>query len=546
MSLLRIDVIKMYQQKSALVIDDFPDMRGSIRRMLINMGIASCDTACNGEEAMAKCEEHDYDIILADFNLGRSKDGQQILEELRFKNLLKNTAIYMMITAETTKKMVFSVLEYQPDEYLSKPFTQGVLQKRLDRLLFEKNALYDVNSAMDQFDYPRAISSCKKKIDDSDKYKQRCYRIMANCFYQDGQYAEARQVYESILAVRSLEWARIGLGKTLMSMDKLDEAEDLFTELTKEGCLCMEVYDCLAEIRSQRGDVAAAQQTLEQAIEISPNSIIRQKKLAEFCEENRDWGQAEKARRKVVKLAHNSVYEHPEHHFDLARCINTAIAEDPEKNHIRQQRVEEVLQKTKKKYSAYQNMALQVDAIRANTYALVNEDDNRDRLALLEKLLKKADNASPELMMDMARVYQVKNERATASRILSELMDIYEDDTDIASAIDRLADDPLSSQGKRKAAEFNEEGKEHFSGKQFHDAIKLYKQALRQFPNNIGLNLNLMLALVRDMNANGASASQLEQCQYARDKISHIEEDNPFYERYTVLCQHLEKLQGTI
>jgi len=142
MAITSLDAIKIYKKKTALVIDDYPDMRGSIRRMLDSFGIIRCDTASNGEEAILKCEKNTYDVILADYNLGENKNGQQVLEELRYKNLLKNTAIYMMITAETTKDVVFGAFEYQADDYLTKPFTQGVLQKRLDRMVMEKNACF--------------------------------------------------------------------------------------------------------------------------------------------------------------------------------------------------------------------------------------------------------------------------------------------------------------------------------------------------------------------------------------------------------------------
>ena len=83
----RVELIKIYKNKSALVIDDYPDIRGSIRRMLVNFGVHNVDTAVNGEDAIQKCEENNYDIILADYNLGDNKSGQQILEEMRFKRL---------------------------------------------------------------------------------------------------------------------------------------------------------------------------------------------------------------------------------------------------------------------------------------------------------------------------------------------------------------------------------------------------------------------------------------------------------------------------
>ena len=267
MAITKIDVIKIYRQKYALVIDDYPDMRGSIRRMLDNFGVIQCDTASNGEEAILKCEENEYDIILADYNLGDAKNGQQVLEELRFKNLLKNTTIYMMITAETTKDMVFGALEYQPDDYLTKPFTQGVLQKRLDRMVLEKETLFPINDAMDRLDFDRAIELCQQRIDMHDKYEQRCYRLMSSCFYKKHKFAQAKKVYEEVLEEREVEWAAIGLGKSMIALNELDDAEAVFNKLSDNGSLCLEVYDCLADIKTRQGDVEEAQRILERAIE---------------------------------------------------------------------------------------------------------------------------------------------------------------------------------------------------------------------------------------------------------------------------------------
>ncbi len=58
-----------------------------------------------------------------------------------------------------------------------------------------------------------------------------------------------------------------------MATNDLDEAEELFQKLINEGCLCMEIYDCLADIKNRQGDSDEAQRILERAIEISPNAI---------------------------------------------------------------------------------------------------------------------------------------------------------------------------------------------------------------------------------------------------------------------------------
>jgi hypothetical protein len=62
----------------------------------------------------------------------------------------------------------------------------------------------------------------------------------------------------------------------------------------------------------------------------------------------------------------------------------------------------------------------------------------------------------------------------------------------------------------------------------------------------MGLNLNLMLALVREMTANGANTSQLDRCGVAKDKLKHVNQDNPLFDRYKVLCDHYEKLRKSV
>ncbi len=544
MAISKIDIIKIYKQKTALVIDDYPDMRGSIRRMLDNFGAVKVDTASNGEEAILKCEEESYDIILADYNLGDAKNGQQILEELRFKNLLKNTSLYMMITAETTKDMVFGALEYQPDDYLTKPFTQGVLQKRLDRLVLEKESLYEINAAIDKLDFDRAIELCQQRIDQHDKYEQRCYRIMGSCLYKKHKYAQSKKVYEDILEERELEWAAIGLGKSMMALNELDEAETIFDKLINDGCLCLEIYDCMAEIKTRQGEAEEAQKLLEKAIDVSPNAIMRQEKLADISEDNHDWERAEKSRKKVIRLGNNSVYETPEHHFKLARCINSEISHTQNKAKVKE--AEEVLKKVKRKYKDHENIELQSDIIEANVYANAGDvEKSKQRIDNIQEKLNTTGNRSAQLMLDMAQTYKAVGDHDNAQQLLKDLAKTYENDDSICEAIDRLSDEPLSKQGKQKAVELNQQGKELFASKEYSKAIQLFGQALKHTPNNIGLNLNLMLALVREMSAQGANTQQLRRCAEAKEKLAHLDQESPLFERYKVLCEHYEKLRSS-
>ncbi len=542
MAITRLDVIKIYKQKTALVIDDYPDMRGSIRRMLENFGVKHVDTAVNGEEAIEKCDETAYDIILADYNLGDNKNGQQILEELRFKNSLKQTSLYMMITAETTKDMVFGALEYQPDDYLTKPFTQAVLEKRLNRLVIEKEALYEINSCIDRLDFDRAIALCQQRINMHDKYEQRCYRLMGNCFFKKHQFAQSKKVYQGILEERDIEWASIGLGKSLMALNELDEAEATFDKLIDNGCLCLEIYDCMADIKRRQGDVAGAQKILEKAVELSPNAIMRQETLADISEENHDWAVAEKSRKKVIRLGNSSVYESPEQHFQLVRTISKEMehSDDP-KGRLKD--ANEALKRVKRKYKDDPTVELQSDIIEANVIA--NTGDiaaSEKKISSIQDRLEKTITKPAQLLLDMAQTYKSVGDHDKSQTLLKKLADTYKDNEEVSDAIDRISDEPLSQKGKQQAIDLNNTGKELFAQKEYSKAIKLFSQALRHYPNNAGLNLNLMLALVREMSAQGATEEQLHQCTAAKQKLAHIATDHPMYDRYKILCDHLNKL----
>lgn len=45
----QIDIIRTYAQKRCLIVDDVPDIRASLKRMLTDFGCSDVDTAGNAE-----------------------------------------------------------------------------------------------------------------------------------------------------------------------------------------------------------------------------------------------------------------------------------------------------------------------------------------------------------------------------------------------------------------------------------------------------------------------------------------------------------------
>ena len=117
-----------------LVVDDFPAMRSMMRAMLMAFGANNIKEARTGEEALDFLAEETKDLVLCDYNLGEGKDGQQVLEEAKERELLPYSSIFILTTAENTSDMVMGAVEFQPDEYLIKPFTKVVLQMRIRKM----------------------------------------------------------------------------------------------------------------------------------------------------------------------------------------------------------------------------------------------------------------------------------------------------------------------------------------------------------------------------------------------------------------------------
>ena len=94
-----------------LVIDDFASMRSMMASMLKDYGADTIRQARNGKEAIQMIEERVPHLVLCDYNLGEGKDGQEVLEESKERELLPYSSIFFLVTAENTNMMVMGAMD---------------------------------------------------------------------------------------------------------------------------------------------------------------------------------------------------------------------------------------------------------------------------------------------------------------------------------------------------------------------------------------------------------------------------------------------------
>jgi DNA-binding response OmpR family regulator len=118
-----------------LVVEDEHDLADAIVRGLRNDGYAT-DVAYDGEEALAKIEVNDYDLICLDLNLP-GVDGLSIARAIRGGEVVLpgEQPRILMLTARGEASDRIGGLDEGADDYVVKPFDFDELRARIRALL---------------------------------------------------------------------------------------------------------------------------------------------------------------------------------------------------------------------------------------------------------------------------------------------------------------------------------------------------------------------------------------------------------------------------
>ena len=308
-----------WAEKRYLLIDDFVGIRQLLRESLRNLGAKHIDQAASGGEAMMLLSKTRYDVVLCDYNLGDGKNGQQVLEEARIRNLMMPSSVWLMVSAEKSVESVMGAAEHQPDAYIIKPITEGVLLTRLNRAWNKKQIFSEIDQAFADKDYLRAAKLCEEQIAHYPLHAVDLLRMKATLLLKSGEPEQARVVYEKVLDDRDYNWARCGLAKIRMNNGELESARQMFQAVITDNRFYIDAFDQLAQSFQLQGKTEEAFGVLEKAAKLSPNSVPRQRALGQTALKLGNIPVAEKAFRKCIEMGEYSVLKTVDAFFGLAR-----------------------------------------------------------------------------------------------------------------------------------------------------------------------------------------------------------------------------------
>ena len=526
-----------YYKMHALIIDDFENFRGTLNKMLMDLGIGNVDSAATGEEALRFCKSRNYDLILCDNNLGKGKSGQQVLEELRSTDNPCSDSLFILVSAESSKSIIMAAYDYEPDAYLAKPITPKALDQRLSKLIEQRVELKAVRIAQKSGDRTNAINACKELIAKGSRYANSCQKILAQLYLDNNEVDAAEAIYRNVLEVRELEWAQLGMVKTKLAKNDLLGAQQWLENILQANPVCMKAYDLQAEVYTLQNDSESLQNILQKATEISPLSILRQQSLGDVAQQNNDLVTATTALKRAVKLGENSCFDKANVHALFAQATIDLFSIDKE---LAKPLVRDAIACVNKMEENFGKSNLRkVESLLLESQLQVCNGDQRRALEVLASaqstLGDTRDDASLDVHIEMIKALRMLGRAEDAQEKLSELLQRYAGNEEKLQKLDVLLDEPRSEKNKLMVAEINKKGISLYNAKDFSAAADAFKIALQKLPNHIGLRLNYVQAMIDKLKAN-FNAAVSEKVQQTLTKTSNIiSQQHPQYQRYRQL-----------
>ena len=530
------------KNKSVLIIEDLDKMRLLVREILSPLMPEKITMARNGKEAIESLEKQRFDVVFCDYKLGSGKDGQQILEEARHRNLLSYNAIFIIITAENTSTMVMGAIDYLPDDYISKTFTPSELQNRLEKALRKKASLKQIADTIKDKNYSKALTLCEQKLRENPAGQTEILKTKGELLYKLGRIDEAEDFYKTLLDERNIPWIRQALGQVYFQKGNYFQAQLQFESLVKDCSANVAALDWLALTLEKQGELKRSQAILEQATEKSPKSPIRQRKLGEIALRNGAYEVAEKAYEYAIMEGKHSYFGNMSDLSGLTKSM------------INQGKTEEAHQSIKNLQKEFKNNPeTRFHAAIASSilYRETNELDKcKENLETVSNLIySQSENISPQTALDITQsclavdnlemagdiVKQLVSNHFENEHLLNQVRDLYEKAGKLEEGIE------IIQSSKQEIIKINNEGVKLAKDGKLEQSIDFFIQAAKGMPNNATINFNAAYSMIQQMKKTGEIGKYLPLSKQLLEQGHKID---PYNQKYFQLIKLTEDLNS--
>jgi len=524
---------------TALVIEAHPNMRTQLRNMLAEVGVQKIQFAVTAGSAVRKLRESTFDLILCEYNLGEGQDGQHLLEDLRHHQIIPLKTLFIMVTGERQYEKVVSAAELAPNDYVLKPFAADTLYTRIARAVVKRSAFLPIYELLEKDDAPAAMRACLDAEARFPQYLIDFMRLRAELHVAAGEADEAEAIYQQVLEMRAVPWARLGLAKALYMKQHYAQAEDLLTGLVDENENFLDAYDWLARTREAAGQLQQARDVLLRARAVSPHRLGRLRRLGGIALDMGDARTAESVLSEVVRKGKYSDFQNPEDHVFLVQAQigtgNIEAAAATLRDLDKTMSGNDAGRLCTALSSAMLHKQLGDDTkARAALGVALSESQRIGRMnpAMKHELARACfdngmEDAGKEVVLDILRKAETPRAAEKTQQMLTE-----RGHSELAEALQKQVHEEVRSlvaTGAEKARSGDFEG-----------AVSEMLSAVNKMPNNTHVLFNAALALLRHIENRGWNDKFSVQ---ARTLIERVRRIDPSNERLPALADLHRKLQ---
>ncbi|MFA5179866.1 MAG: response regulator [Syntrophales bacterium] len=508
------------------MIDDFDNFRVAMKNMLTFFGVKAIDEAISGEEAVNKMASKSYDLVMCDYNLGPGKDGQQVLEEVKYRNFISHSSIFMMITADNSMDKFMGAMEYQPDDYLIKPFTREILEKKIKNLIEKKELLRGVEKAIADGDYERALANCEADILKKPRNLADFYRLKGEILFKMGNHEETERFYSFIITMGKLPWAMMGLARVKFARERYEESTDVLEKLIAVNDKVMAAYDFLAMVLKKMGKPLEAQQVLMDAVAISPKEIRRQRELGQLSYDNKDLAVAEKALKAAVSQGKHSCFKSPE---NISMLANVLIDKGAREEGIA------VLKYGNREFHDNREAAIQIAMSESMVYTRIGRHDKaKEAIGRAVDISRNHPRKGPaKYDVDLAKALIMQGDAETGRDIIRRLIQNNHEDTELLDQVKQAFRDlRMEDEGQKlvdtavdEVITMNNEGVRLVREGDLVKAIEYFHKTAEILPDNKIINANAAYAHILYMQKNRPDTAYLIKVRVYLDRVKRLDKD---------------------
>ena len=506
------------EELHVLVIDNQGLVHDVVASALHEIGIKNVSSAFNAFHAKRLCEARQFDFVLLSFNVSHDKDGFHLFEELKHLNHINDTTTVVFLSAETSPELVNCIVELQPDDFWVKPLQRNKIESRLDYLIQVRLKLHKMLYCMQIGDYSTAMYYAERQLKDASlsEYHTRIKRLIGDCLLQLRDYETAEDYFRGLLQSMDHAWVHIGLTRSLLRQDELEEAQLLVDDLLQRPDTRFLIYDLLAQYFIEKEQFDIAYEQMKEASRLAPRNIERNKRLWDLARLNHDKKGQLSAVQNMAKFAKNSIHDSPQLTLNVIRStidLATSLGNTETERYL--QKAESELEELKQQKGMQSQLGEQIDVVKARVLCL--RDDKRSAEKLMKDRSASTEGLSMEDSLDKMKAFHELGMREHCVSILDKLRKQIEGDTFTSQVVNEYLNQESIERSEIQftTKELKQMATVNYKENRLNPAYNNLRQALTLSPKDKQIALSLLKVITQIHLDDNLSDEQMKSAKRA-------------------------------